>query len=63
MSSSTAAVAKWVTMDSIGFGPRAKAVIGRSIRKNTERPMRDCRLRSLPRATMTATTVLMIANT
>ena len=62
MSSSTAAVAKCVRIDSTGLGPSANAVMGRSMRKNTERPMRDCRLRSLPRATMTATTVLRIAN-
>src|SRR5207247_5046546 len=63
MSSSTAAVVKCVTIDSIGFGPSANAVSGRSIKKNTERPIRDCRLRSLPRATMIATIVLMIAKT
>ena len=31
------------------------------MRKKTERPMRDWRLRSLPRATITATTVFTMA--
>src|SRR6266550_5404087 len=39
--SSTPAVAKCVMIDSTGFGPRAKAVTGRSIKKKTESPIRD----------------------
>jgi hypothetical protein len=37
------------------------AVSGRSIRKKAESPMRATRLRSLPRATKYATSVLRIA--
>ena len=63
ITSSTPAVAKCVTTDSIGFGPRTNAVSGRSMMKKTDSAIRDCRPRSLPRATINATTVFRIAKT
>jgi len=61
MSSSTPAVRE-VRDDSLDcFGPSAERGDGTLDEEETDRPMRDWRLRSLPRATMTATTVLTIA--
>ena len=63
MISSTSAVARCTPIDGSDFEPTAKAESGRSTTKKSESPIRSARLRSLPRATSTATNVLTIAKT
>src|SRR6266850_2639030 len=63
MISSTSAVARWTATDAADLSLMRNALIGRSNTKKSESPIRSARLRSLPRATRSATRVFTIANT